>query len=284
MIGRFLCGASAGCYCFIVPIYVGEITSKEIRGSVLSLFQVCLNLGVLFVFSVGNFVDVQILNVICASITILYTLMFLILPESPVMLISQNRDNEAKQSLKKLRGVNYNFDTEFNTLKKQNEDSKQHKKSFVEVFQTKSTKKAFIIIMLQFFFFQMSGINVVLFYSTTIFIEAGINLDAGIASIIVSSVQVISILFAILLVDRFGRKIMLSFSNTLMCFGLTGIGSYFTLKSMIEVESLRWLPLFSLCLFMVGFSAGNLSNFELILEFLIFACFRHGPRQLHSPW
>lgn len=257
MVGRFLCGASAGCYCFIVPIYVGEITSKEIRGSILSLFQVCLNLGVLFTFTVGNFASVQTLNVVCASITILYSFVFLALPESPIMLISQNREEEAKTSLQKLRGENYNIDSEINTLIKQNEDSKLVKKSFIEVFRTKSTKKAFVIIILQFFFFQMSGINVVLFYSTTIFIEAGINLEAGIASIIVSAVQVVSILFAVAFVDRFGRKIMLSFSNTLMCFGLVGIATFFTLKGSMDVDGIGWLPVVSLCIFMVGFASGE---------------------------
>jgi MFS family permease len=257
-----LCGASAGCYCFVVPIYVGEITSKEIRGSVLSLFQVCINLGVLFVFTLGNFAGVQTLNIVCALLTTLYSFVFLALPESPIVLIGQNLETEAKESLQKLRGKHQNIESEFNVLIKQNEDSKLHKKSFAEVFKTKSTRKAFIIIMLQFFFFQMSGINVVLFYSTTIFIEAGISFEAGVASIIVSSVQVVSIFFAIALVDRFGRKKMLSFSNTLMCFGLAGIATFFTLKDLIDVDGFGWLSVASLCLFMVGFSSGEIGNFQ----------------------
>jgi MFS family permease len=238
-------------------MYVGEISSTEIRGSMLSLFQVSLNIGVLFVFTVGHFTSLLVLNIICGSIPILYSLGFFALPESPIILIGKDREDDAKHSLRRLRGKNHNTENEIHILKWQNEDSKVRQKTFVEVFQTKSTKKAFIIIMLQFFFFQMSGINVVLFYSTIIFIEAGINLDAGIASIIVSAVQVVSTLFATAFADRFGRKILLSLSNSFMFLGLIGIGTFFTVKDAgTDVGGLGWLPVLSLCVFVVAFSAG----------------------------
>lgn len=257
MIGRFLCGISAGCYSFVLPIYVGEISTNEIRGTLLSLFQVALNLGVLFVFTIGHFSTLIILNIVCMSIPIIYSLAFLILPESPPFLISQHREAEAENSLKKLRGKFYKTGDEIDALKAKQEESELQKKSFVEVFKTKSTMKAFIIIMLQFLFFQMSGINGVLLYATTIFVEAGINLEPGIASIIVSFVQVLATFISIVFVDRFGRKILLCLSNGFMCLSLIGIASYFTLKDAGEsVESLSWLPLLSLCIFVIAFSAG----------------------------
>lgn len=36
MIGRFFTGFSAGAYCFVIPTHVGEISSNEIRGGLLS--------------------------------------------------------------------------------------------------------------------------------------------------------------------------------------------------------------------------------------------------------
>lgn len=258
MIGRFLCGMSAGCYSYIIPIYVGEIASSEIRGRMLSLFQVFLNLGVLFVLTVGNFASLLVLNIVCGSIPILYSLGFFALPESPIVLIEHNRESDAMKSLTRLRRHNFDFESEIETLKWQSEDLKLHEKSFVEVFKTKSTRKAFIIIMLQFFFFQMSGINMVLLYSTTIFIHAGSGLKAGIASIIVASVQVVSTFFTMIFTDRFGRKVLLSLSNGFMCLGLIGIGTFFVLKDGgSDVDRLGWLPVLSLCIFVIAFSAGK---------------------------
>lgn len=259
MIGRFLCGISAGCYCYVLPIYVGEISENSIRGSMLSLYQVLLNIGVLFVFTLGNYTSLLTLNIVCGVIPILYSIGFFALPESPIILLQQNREIDAKNSLKRLRNIHHNVDAEIETLKGQIEDSKLHKKSFIEVFQTKSTKKAFIIIMLQFFFFQMSGINVVLFYSTVIFVEAGINLDAGVASIIVAGVQVLSTLLSVAFADRFGRKILLSLSNGFMALGLIGIGTYFTVKDgSSDVEGLGWIPVLALCIFVIAFSGGKI--------------------------
>lgn len=257
MIGRLLTGFSAGCYTYIIPMYVGEISSDSIRGSMLSLFQLGVNTGLLFVFAVGHFASLLVLNIVCGVIPIFYSFGFLLLPESPAILIRTNREENAKSSLKKLRGKSFNPESEIATLKQQNEEEKIQKKSFSEVFRTKSTMKAFIIVMLQFFFFQMSGINVVSFYSTTVFIEAGISLEPGIASIIVASVQIGANLLAVGFSDKFGRKVLLCISNIFMTLGLVGIGMFFNLQSSgANVDNLDWLPVLSLSIFVVAFCIG----------------------------
>lgn len=87
MTGRFLSGF-AGLYGILLPLYVGEIASKEIRGRLLSLYQIILSLGESFVFAVGHFASFTILNIICVTIPLIYFLAFLRLPESPVFLVS----------------------------------------------------------------------------------------------------------------------------------------------------------------------------------------------------
>lgn len=277
MIGRFLCGISAGCYSYILPIYTGEISSNEFRGGLLSLFQGSVNFGVLFVFSLGHFTNFFVLNVTCGSLTILYSICFLLMPESPALLVAHNRENDAKDSLILLNGKHFDAAAQIETLRKQNEVKK---KTFVEVFKTKATMKAFVIIMFQFFFFQMCGINVILFYSTTIFIEAGINLEAGIASIVVACFQVTSTLLSLVFVDRFGRKIMLCLSNGIMTLGMVGIGTYFAIRDAgNSVDLLKWLPLTSLCIFVIAFAAGmGPVSFILLGEI-----FQHDAKQFVAP-
>lgn len=257
MIGRFLCGVSAGCYSYVLPIYVGEISSNEIRGSMLSIFQIGFNLGAVLVFVVGHFASLLVLNIVCGTIAIAYTIGICLLPESPLLSISQNRECDAEKSLKLLRGDSFNIEAEMSLLKLQNSELQAQKKSFAKVFSTKSTSKAFVIIMLQFFFFQMSGVNIVMFYSTTIFIKSKIALEPDIASIIVVVCQAATTLIALGFVDRFGRKVLLGLSNTFMIIGLAGIGTYFTLSDAgINVEWIDWLPLTSLIVFVVAFSMG----------------------------
>lgn len=255
MAGRFLCGLAVGCYSCIIPMYVGEISTNEFRGSMLSVFQVALNSGILLVFTVGHYASLRVLNIVCGSIPIIYSIVFLALPESPSFLILKDRD--PRKSLEKLRGDLHDIDSEIYTLKAIHEELKDQQKSFGEVFKTKSTRKAFIIIILQFFFMQMTGINVVSFYATSIFVEAGLQLEPGIASIIVASVQVATNLVAFAFVDRFGRKILLYISNISMFIGLIGIATYFTLRDAgNNVDSLNWLPVLSLSIFVIAFSVG----------------------------
>lgn len=163
---------------------------------------------------------------------------------------------KAKKSILMLRGKNYNCDREIHELQHEYADVIMGTK-FIDHFRNTATFKAFVIIMIQFFFFQVTGINAVLFYTTSIFIESGIQLEPAIATIIVGLVQVMGTVFATFLVDRLGRKILLGFSTTLMFLSLSGIGMFFTIKDSGEsVENLGWLPVISLSTFVIGFSTG----------------------------
>ena len=258
MIGRLFTGFSAGAYCFVIPIYVGEISSNEIRGGLLSSFQVILNVGVTTVYTVGYFANLLTLNIVCGIIPIIYTLTFMLLPESPGFLVRKGKHEEAEKSMILLRGKAFNYKLEINELMKQHQElSEKQSASFVELFENPTIRKAFFIIMAQFFFFQMSGINAVLYYMTTIFIDADIRLEPALATIIVGCVQVIGSLLSTFLVDKIGRKILLVFSTALMTFSLIGIGVFFTLKEAdVNVDSIRWLSVASLSVFVISFSSG----------------------------
>lgn len=221
----------------------------------LSIFQVALNTGVLFVFTIGHYANLRVLNIVCGCFPLIYSVAFLALPESPSLLIRKDRD--ARKSLRRLRGKSHDNESEINALKAENEELKSQKKSFSEVFKTKSTTKAFIIIMFQFTFFQMTGINVVSFYSTMIFTAAGLKFEPGYASMVVAAVQVVANIMALALVDRFGRKILLYISNLAMSLGLIGIGTFFMLSDAgNNVDNLDWLPVVSLSTFVVAFALG----------------------------
>lgn len=88
MIGRFLSGFATGSYGILLPLYIGEISSKEIRGSLLSLYQIILNFGEIFVFVLGHFSGFMTLNIVCGIIPVIYCVTFMKLPESPVFLVS----------------------------------------------------------------------------------------------------------------------------------------------------------------------------------------------------
>lgn len=253
MIGRFLVGVAGGAYCFNIPVFIGEMASKEIRGFLLTLFQVFVNLGIVFAYAFGSFVNLFELNVTCASLVLFYTTCCMFLIESPSFLIRNGEITKAEKSIKLLRGSKFNAQTEISDYQKHlGEALKAPKSSFYKELKKKETLKAFCIIMCVFIFFQMSGINCVIFYTNSIFIEAGILISPSTASITLGIVQVLSTLSTIGFVDKFGRVFLLKISFTMIIIGLMGIGIFFQLIS----SEFEWLPLPSLCIFVVGFSAG----------------------------
>lgn len=89
MLGRFLSGFAAGAYGILLPLYVGEISSKEIRGMLLTFHQIILNFGEIFIFVLGYFASYLSINIVCGAIPVIYCAIFYkFLPESPVFLVS----------------------------------------------------------------------------------------------------------------------------------------------------------------------------------------------------
>lgn len=262
MMGRFLKGMAIGCFVFVSPIYVAEISSSGIRGKMLSTFQIMLNLGILFSFTVGKFANFVNFNVICGVVpSIIYCTAVTLIPESPVYLMSKNRENEAICSLKTLRDNDNQVQKEITELKKQQICRQEQERALENtpnnVLSSPATRKAFIIILVQFFFYQMSGVNAVAFYTTSIFIDSGIEVDPYIATICVSAGQLLVAFAVIVLVDRFGRKFLLVTSEVLMFLGMFGIGTYFKLiEYEVDMSNFRWIPVVCIASCSIAFSFG----------------------------
>ena len=257
--GRLLVGLAGGAFTTIVPAYIGEIASKEVRGVLLTLFQSSVDLGVLTVSILGWKLELFTLNCIACVLVTIYPILFMFFPETPVFLVGKGEKEKATNSLQRLRGADHNPESEILELQTVYEEALQApKSSFSQEIQKKSTLKAFIIIMVLFLVFQFSGINAVMFYATSIFIESGISLNPFLASIILSIIEVFATIFSASIVDRFGRVALLKASLTLAFIGSMGIGSFFVMKdfNIGFYKSVTWIPLPSLCIFVFGFSMG----------------------------
>ena len=240
-------------------MFIGEFASKEIRGILLTIHQVSLTFGVVFVYILGSLTNLFVIKLICGSITIIYVICFTFLPETPIFLIKNRNPEKAEKSIKFLRGENYNVKEETLYLQQLHEEElTAPKNSFLIEIRKRETYRAFVLVILLFFFFQMSGINAINFYTTTIFIEAGVKIDPSLATVIMVIVQALATLTSVGFVDRFGRVFLLKISFILMTVGLLGVGTFFyteTIKDM-NFDYIKWLPLPSLCLVCLGFSAG----------------------------
>ena len=106
---------------------------------------------------------------------------------------------------------------------------------------------------------QFCGINSVIYFTVFIFDKAGSSIDKNLSTIIVGIVQLVATLGSMFLVDRAGRRILLFVSGFGMAISLAALGAFFYMLELYgeEVqESLGWLPLASLLLFIISFSSG----------------------------
>jgi facilitated trehalose transporter len=109
---------------------------------------------------------------------------------------------------------------------------------------------------MMFFFLQVTGMNAVGFYATSIFQNSGININPLLATCIIGLFQLVFVLASAFLIDKCGRKILLFLSFTLMAIGMFGMAAYFNFKHFFVSNDLHWLPLLFLCIFTAGFAVG----------------------------
>lgn len=86
---------------------------------------------------------------------------------------------------------------------------------------------------------------------------ADTGIDPDIQTIIVGAVLLIACIAGTILVDKLGRKVLLLISIIGITLSLVALGIYFYLQENdADVSNLAWLPLTSLCIFLITYSLG----------------------------
>lgn len=255
--GRCITGMAAGASSVAAPLYVAEISQKEIRGTLGSYFQLMVTIGVLYAYSFGKMLSIVNYTIMCSLVPVAFVLVFIFQPETPLYYLKTNRHNKAVAALKHLRGQHYNVQMELQAM----ENSLTSTEFNFRDMLNKRTIRAMAITLALMFFQQFGGINAIIFYTSDIFSQAHVKLDAKVASIIVALMQVIATFASSLIIDRAGRKILLISSAVIMSISCLLLGVYFTLKDRMTIDphtmtTLGFIPVLSLCIYIIAFSLG----------------------------
>lgn len=256
--GRAIAGFCVGVVSLCFPVYLGETLQPEVRGMLGILPTALGNVGILLCYAAGKYLNWSMLATLGACIPVPFLICMFFIPETPRWYISKNNGKEAKKSLQWLRGQDSDISNELREIENvHNEAEKNPSSSFGELFNKNNTKPLLISLGLMFFQ-QMSGINAVVFYTVQIFGYAGSTLDGNTSTIIVGVVNFGSTFLATIVIDRFGRKILLYISGIAMILSLMVLGTFFYLKNCTsaDVSTYGWLPLASFVIYVIGFSFG----------------------------
>ncbi|CAL7949020.1 unnamed protein product [Xylocopa violacea] len=256
-IGRFMTGLSGGAFFVAGPIYIAEIAENDIRGALGSYIQILTTIGILLSYVFGTFVNMRILSIISGIVPLIFFTVFVFMPESPIYYLKKGDVESARKSLTRLRGACYNIENELQSHKNALEENSKNTVSFRTVIKSKAVLKSLVIGYGLMIFQQLSGVNVVIFYTNSIFQQAGSTLESGYSTIIVGAMQVLAASTSGLIVDRAGRRILLLMSAIFMCLTTCILGVYFYLSRIkVDVSSIGWLPLVAICIYIIMFNMG----------------------------
>ena len=162
-----------------------------------------------------------------AGVVALFEILMLFTYETPRWLFSKHKDFQAIRVLKVLRGPNTHVTKEINQIKA----ALQHKYTIVQqlrAFRKRAVFIPFILVLMLMFFQQFSGVNAVIFYASDIFKTAKISMDVNLVSAIaIGLVQVLATLLSVMLVDKLGRKSLLTVSSIGMGLSSFVLGIYY---------------------------------------------------------
>lgn len=249
---RILCGLGVGIAFSTTPIYLGEIGSDAVRGSVGIMFTVMALSGILYTYSIAPYVSIQAFGYFALIPIALFLATFLFNPESPYFLQSKNKPEKAFKSLAWFRETEEVKD-EFEVLQRLVKESQSEDRG--NFFSVQNFKPILIIVQLgaaQHF----SGSQAIIFYSTQIFQEAQPSLNPNLITIILGAVQVIVAIFATTIIEKFGRRGLLLTSITGCTICNFGVATYFYMISESDSADLSWIPITLIIAFIVSDAFG----------------------------
>lgn len=232
LISRILGGIAVGVASILSPMYIAELAPAKYRGTLVSLNQLAIVIGILVAFF-SNYLLINtgennwrwMLLVMAAPAVLLFFSLFLV-PESPRWLVARGRNNDALQVLVKTSGKEF-ASAELNeieeTLKNQEEST------FRDLLAPKIKPLLFIGIILAVFQ-QITGINTIMYYAPKIFANVGQSNDSALfQTILIGGTNLLFTLVAMVLIDRLGRKLLIIIGSTGMMLMLAGLSTlYFT--------------------------------------------------------
>lgn len=213
---RILGGIGIGIASNVVPLYISEIAPANVRGRLVTYYQLAITLGILVAYltnaALVHYANTSVVDNIfikqiwraMLGLGAIPAVAFLgglfTVPESPRWLLQKGRKEEA---LLILNAISPDGKVNENSVSNSGASPQgTYKELFVP-----GMRKALLIGILLPLFSQFSGINAIVYYGPRILSSAGISLSNSLMSqIIFGAANMIFTLFAIWKVDSWGRR------------------------------------------------------------------------------
>jgi len=235
ILARFIGGLGVGAASMLSPLYISEIAPSQIRGTLVSLYQLAIVVGINLIYFINMKIATQnteswnveygwryMLGSETIPAMIFLVLLFLV-PESPRWLVKNKREKEAFSILEKVNGaagatqvlaeIKLALNMESGTIR--------------ELFKP-GLRVALIVGVILSLFSQITGINAIIYYAPEIFKSIGFATDSAFTqTIFIGLVNTVFTFVALWLIDKAGRRTLLLWGVSGMVICLLAVGICF---------------------------------------------------------
>ena len=235
MIARIIGGVGVGAASMLSPLYISEISPAEKRGSLVSLYQLGIVLGIIIVYFCNYLVSQsgdEAWNIEYgwrymlgseAIPAILFLVALFFVPESPRWLSKNGNNAVALQILERL-----NPKEEAQKVHQEIKTALQQEKGKLSELFEKGFRTAIIIGIVLALFSQITGINAIMYYAPEILKSAGFGVDSALMqTVLIGVINSIFTFVAIKYIDKAGRRKLLLWGITGMIICLLVIGGLY---------------------------------------------------------
>ncbi|XP_032971240.1 solute carrier family 2, facilitated glucose transporter member 7-like isoform X2 [Rhinolophus ferrumequinum] len=259
---RVVVGVCAGISYSALPMYLGELAPKNLRGTLGTMTEVFVIVGIFLaqIFSLqailGNPTGWPVLLALTGVPALLQLLSLPFFPESPRYTLIQKRDeNTARQALRKLRGW-ADVDDEMEEMRVEAEAEKaEGRLSVLNLFTFQPLRWQLISIIVLMAGQQLSGVNAINYYADTIYTSAGVEaahsqyvtVGAGVVNIVMTVISAFT-------VEWLGRRRLL-----LVGYGICGSACLTLMLALLfqsRVPELSYLGVICVFTYIAGHSIG----------------------------
>ncbi|KAJ0170723.1 hypothetical protein K1T71_013495 [Dendrolimus kikuchii] len=250
---RIFMGLGMGIIITTNLIYLTEIASPNLRGTLLSTTGTSSSLGTLAVYCIAPYVPYAVTGYVGLIVSLIFTVGSAFLPETPVFYILIDQEAKAREILNDLDRPN-----DLEDLIATKVDPISLAQQIKRIFTVKSNRRATYILVALNTLQGLSGCNAVLFFSTTIFDMARTTHDSNISTIVIGLTLLFSSCLTPLIIGKSGRRMLLLISTAMCSVSLISLGACFYLDEIDHpyADSIEYLPILSLMTFLLSYNIG----------------------------
>ena len=207
-LSRVLLGMAVGGATQTIPMFVAELSPPQIRGRLVLAFQVAIGIGILTATIAGasQLLDWRLMIGLAAAPAALLLLLMLPAPESPRWLVKVDRVDEARSNLQRVRGED-DVEAELGEIMEVEEERRQASARGWKGLGQSWVRPALIMGCGMALFTQLSGIEMIVYYTPTILTGVGFEESGALlVSVALAVTYVIMNIVGLAIVDRVGRR------------------------------------------------------------------------------